>query len=208
MSDQAPMPELGRTQMQALSLWQPWATLIAIGAKTIETRSWGTRYRGRIAIHAAKTTKGIDALPGDCEGKTEGGWVYGYIGDYQASYCRRTSKEGTRGDTQLVNVTSGEGIEIDTTLPLGAVVATARLVDCLQVTRGTDCAGRPWLEGGPFSVDLDQLPYGDFAPRRWAWMLDDIRPIDPPIPARGKQQLFLVDLPMVRSSDDLESTGG
>ena len=40
--------------MKAISLWQPWATLIAIGAKKIETRGWGTRYRGPLAIHAAK----------------------------------------------------------------------------------------------------------------------------------------------------------
>ena len=40
--------------MKALTLHQPWATLIAIGAKTIETRSWPTNYRGPLAIHAAK----------------------------------------------------------------------------------------------------------------------------------------------------------
>jgi hypothetical protein len=40
--------------MKAISLWQPWATLVAIGAKTIETRGWSTSYRGPIAIHAAK----------------------------------------------------------------------------------------------------------------------------------------------------------
>lgn len=39
---------------KAISLTQPWATLIAIGAKRIETRSWSTKYRGPIAIHAAK----------------------------------------------------------------------------------------------------------------------------------------------------------
>ena len=39
--------------MRALSLTQPWATLVAIGAKRIETRSWRTSYAGRIAIHAA-----------------------------------------------------------------------------------------------------------------------------------------------------------
>ena len=33
---------------------QPWASLVAIGENTIETRSWSTRYRGRLAIHAAK----------------------------------------------------------------------------------------------------------------------------------------------------------
>src|SRR5574343_1234835 len=40
--------------MKAITLHQPWATLVAIGAKRIETRSWSTNYRGPIAIHAAK----------------------------------------------------------------------------------------------------------------------------------------------------------
>lgn len=40
--------------MKAISLWEPWASLIRCGAKTIETRSWITYYRGPIAIHAAK----------------------------------------------------------------------------------------------------------------------------------------------------------
>lgn len=40
--------------MKCLSLWQPWASLIAIGAKRIETRSWSTSYHGPVAIHAAK----------------------------------------------------------------------------------------------------------------------------------------------------------
>jgi hypothetical protein len=37
-----------------LSLWQPWASLIALGEKRYETRSWYTRYRGVLYIHAAK----------------------------------------------------------------------------------------------------------------------------------------------------------
>lgn len=41
--------------MRTISLWQPWATLIAIGAKHYETRSWAIGYRGAIAIHAART---------------------------------------------------------------------------------------------------------------------------------------------------------
>lgn len=43
------------TPMKALSLWQPWASLMAAGAKLHETRHWATNYRGPIAIHAAKT---------------------------------------------------------------------------------------------------------------------------------------------------------
>lgn len=40
--------------MKALSLWQPWASLMAYGLKEYETRGWGTDYRGPLAIHAAK----------------------------------------------------------------------------------------------------------------------------------------------------------
>lgn len=32
--------------MKAISLWQPWASAIAVGAKRVETRSWATKYRG------------------------------------------------------------------------------------------------------------------------------------------------------------------
>jgi hypothetical protein len=41
--------------LPALSLRQPWAHAILYFGKTIENRSWGTNYRGRIRIHAAKT---------------------------------------------------------------------------------------------------------------------------------------------------------
>ena len=40
--------------MKALTLWQPWASLIASGAKTLEIRGRNTNYRGELAIHAAK----------------------------------------------------------------------------------------------------------------------------------------------------------
>ena len=41
--------------MKTLTLTQPWATLVAVGAKRIETRSWSTSFRGPLAIHAAKS---------------------------------------------------------------------------------------------------------------------------------------------------------
>ena len=39
--------------MKALSVRQPWASLIAFGEKTIEVRSWSTSFRGRLLIHAS-----------------------------------------------------------------------------------------------------------------------------------------------------------
>lgn len=41
--------------MRALSLRQPWAELILQKKKTIETRKWNTKFRGKFLIHAAKT---------------------------------------------------------------------------------------------------------------------------------------------------------
>lgn len=45
--------------IKALTVYEPWASLIAINKKKIETRSWCTKYRGPLAIHAAKK------IPGD-----------------------------------------------------------------------------------------------------------------------------------------------
>jgi hypothetical protein len=41
--------------MKALSINQPWANLIASGAKVIETRTWKTEYRGPLLIVSSKT---------------------------------------------------------------------------------------------------------------------------------------------------------
>ncbi len=40
--------------MNALSLWQPWASLVALGEKRFETRSWSTAYRGPLLICTSK----------------------------------------------------------------------------------------------------------------------------------------------------------
>lgn len=43
----------GRVVCRALTLWQPWASLVVHGLKRFETRSWSTTHRGLLAIHAA-----------------------------------------------------------------------------------------------------------------------------------------------------------
>ena len=39
--------------MKAITIKQPWASLIVHGIKDIENRSWRTNFRGRVLIHAA-----------------------------------------------------------------------------------------------------------------------------------------------------------
>lgn len=46
--------------MKALTIKQPWASLIAAGVKDVENRTWDTRYRGPLLIHAGK---GVETIP-------------------------------------------------------------------------------------------------------------------------------------------------
>ena len=43
--------------MKVITIKQPWATLITLGYKQYEFRTWQTKYRGPLLIHAGK---GID----------------------------------------------------------------------------------------------------------------------------------------------------
>lgn len=40
--------------IKAISLYQPWASLVIAGYKRYETRHWSTNYRGPLLIHAAR----------------------------------------------------------------------------------------------------------------------------------------------------------
>lgn len=50
---------------KCLSVRQPWASLIASGQKSIEVRSWPTKYRGPLVICASKSPK-LSDLPTGC----------------------------------------------------------------------------------------------------------------------------------------------
>lgn len=184
--------------MKALTIYQPWASLIALGAKTIETRSWRTSYRGPLAIHAGTTL----ALLGDAPDAWRAFPLEVYTSTRSADAPRRFPP-----DVQSVDP-----------LPRGAVVATATLVDCVpinpsaaQIGEGAD--GLLVLsdrgEGGwwPFGAHLrgdertygpahhyvagpSEQPYGDFAPGRWAWLLANVQPLTRPVPAKGRQGLW------------------
>lgn len=40
--------------MKVISLLEPWASLVKESIKTVETRSWSTKYRGELYIHASQ----------------------------------------------------------------------------------------------------------------------------------------------------------
>ena len=39
--------------MKAITIKQPWASLIVHGVKDIENRTWHTNFRGRVLIHSS-----------------------------------------------------------------------------------------------------------------------------------------------------------
>lgn len=140
--------------MKALTLTQPWATLVAIGAKRIETRSWPTRYRGPVAIHAAK---GLSSIGG------HSGLINLCL---EQPFAR-------------VLAMAGKGLLVPGhDLPLGEVLATAQLIDCIPTYRVAA------------NVSDQEEAFGDFSPGRWAWMLADIRQLPTPVPARGSLGLW------------------
>lgn len=146
--------------MKALTLTQPWAALVAIGAKRIETRSWGTRHRGPLAIHAAK---GFGGLP---------------RGRSLADVCL---------DEPFRSALVAAGIRLFVAgqdLPLGAVVATCTLVGCYRIEGAYEDIYRR-----TYAAEHERA-FGDFTPGRYAWVLTDVIALPEPIPARGMQGLW------------------
>lgn len=43
--------------MKAITIRQPWASMIMSGQKTIETRTWSTKHRGMLLIHSSARPK-------------------------------------------------------------------------------------------------------------------------------------------------------
>jgi hypothetical protein len=181
--------------VKALTLHQPWASAIAEGIKTIETRSWSTSYRGPLAIHAGKST--------DWEGVAIDGWSLHAI-DADVPEVRRL---GSVHNGELVPDRYERRFAFPA--PLGAVVATAILADVVPIATANhedhlnfvcphiDGAltlyrfeDGPWRQPTVAADMTDQRPWGDFSPGRFAWLLDDVRKLDEPIPARGRQGLW------------------
>jgi hypothetical protein len=91
--------------MKCLSIRQPWATLIVLGAKRIENRSWETKYRGPLLIHASA------ALDCDWNAVLEPGELIGPDEEVEV--------KGGRFVLPAIN-----------SLPLSAIIGVVTLADC------------------------------------------------------------------------------
>ena len=75
-------------------------------------------------------------------------------------------------------------------LPLGAVIAVAELIDVMKFTRGTLRDVRARVKRGEFPTH--EADFGDFSPGRYGWVLKDVRALREPIPTRGMLGLWEV----------------
>lgn len=151
--------------MKALTLTQPWATLVAIGAKKIETRSWSTEYRGPLAIHAAKK------FPRSAK---------------DLCFEQLFSK------TLLGAKLPWGRIFTLPDLPLGAVIATCELIGVDQFGPWIN-ERNPMLWGkGKYTYELteQERAFGDFSFGRYGWFLANVKPLPEPIYVKGALGLW------------------
>ncbi len=130
--------------MTCLTLTQPWATLVAIGAKCIETRSWSTRYRGPLAIHAAATF-----------GK---GGKRGYF-----SRCRSAPfKAALEPHLRYFDIYNCFAA------PMGAIVATCELVDVRPIPTSLPAWMAYSTHEERWELNAQEIAFGDYTPGRFA----------------------------------------
>jgi hypothetical protein len=170
--------------MKAITLTQPWATLVAIGAKKIETRSWATAYRGPLAIHAAKGLGPVGGKSGLRELCST---------EPFCSVLNAWAREYAKGYTDLKSMVKRP------LMPFGAIVATCTLTAVYRIPatpqRFSRCApdDHP-LASYPVTLppfqDDQERAFGDYTPRRYAWLLEDVKALDAPIECKGALGLW------------------
>ncbi len=173
--------------MKAISLWQPWASLIACGAKPFETRSYApprALIGETIAIHAAKK---IDKSAAQFAEEL----CYG-----QHGHALGDELEASWGGDDCPDELMG--IFGHAAMPIGCVVATAVLDAAFELGEPAISSARPAANTltrftsrtmpACFTVRYDK--FGDYSPGRWAWLLRDVRPLTPPARVKGAQGFF------------------
>ena len=154
--------------MRALTLTQPWASLVEFGEKSVETRSWSTNHRGPLAIHAAQGLAGHSEreLAHLCDREPFSSALLPHIDGY-STYERW----GNLPRGALVGF-----VELEHVLP------TDHLVDDLQ-----DIGYNV-----PHVLSPTELAFGDYSAGRFAWMLRHRIRLYDAIPCRGYQGLWNV----------------
>jgi len=156
--------EVGRGPDRYISLRQPWASLWVAGAKMIETRSWPTKFRGRLAVHASKT-----------------------FGREEVDACNR--HPFCRVLDQLGFTPSAETLPRGAVI--GWVTITDCLL-MAEFPHGHQIAGQIAIhpDRSDPRITEDEREFGAYAPGRYAWVADSLRfVLDEPIQMRALQRI-------------------
>jgi len=124
---------------------------MALGLKTIETRSWYCSHRGPLAIAATKT------------------WNAGVLEWLASKVCDAG---------RILDALGEAGVPTLGDLPLGAVLCTVEVYDCLPTD---DLLTK---------ISVDERTFGDYRLCRFGILTRNIKPFAEPIPCRGKQKLW------------------
>ena len=157
--------------MKCISILQPWASLVALGHKRIETRSWNTKYRGELLIHASKR------MLNGFERKEFWERLYGKVNF-------DTYKE-------LASMPSFEE------LPYGSIIGKVNLISTISTNQIRLDAGVHIDEDGQrlgtWGFTAQELAFGNYEWNRFGWLLSDPILFKEPIPCKG--QLGIWNLP-------------
>lgn len=154
--------ELAARVYRVLTLTQPWASLVVLGLKRIETRSWATSYRGPLLIHAAK----------------------GYLDRglrHEMVFLEAFWSVGVKPDMPLPTGAIIGSVDLIDCVPTVAPFAGAAGAWFVATHNGQE-----WQVPPP----EPELSFGDYSDGRWAWLLNNPRAFPTPIPARGALKIW------------------
>lgn len=179
--------------MRVLSVSQPWASLIIRDVKSIETRSWSTKYRGPVLIHASKTFPTTHRrFYSEC--------VYNVIPDS----ADQLPLGAIVGVVTLFDVwPTADLVALDQEREPGAPLY-GRLPSGPTPPSSYWDPGGSWLKRFGGERDL-----GDYTPGRFAWLLHKAVEFKQPIPHKGSLGLTrLTDQLVLDEVTRQLSTGG
>lgn len=156
--------------MKAITIRQPWASLIAIGDKLYETRTWPTKYRGPIAIHAGKE---LDILLATTDHLTACG-----ITPENAKDLPRGAVIAIADLVNVWHIVFHPGTDVD----------VAKHISIGAESMSTDKHAPDF--GDYFVPTEKEKAFGYWVPGNYAWELKNVRILPEPIPAKGRLGLW------------------
>ncbi|HEX6020646.1 MAG TPA: hypothetical protein VFZ00_01540 [Solirubrobacter sp.] len=179
--------------MKALSLTPPFASLIALGAKRVETRTgrFPRSFTGQFAVHQTIGLQGLQQmLPGRKGTRPE--QLLNELCSTSPFACALEPLR-RRAAGQQDTLLPGHDVDWNRVLPRGAVVAVAHVQGIEDITATLAAQIRAGRVTGYGTVGVDEHVFGDYRPGRVAIFINHVTPLIQPVACPGQQGVW--DLP-------------